>query len=114
MLLQKVFYAAALVLPLAVASTPASAGSDVNVRFGVGIGTPYYGYRDDRYYDDDFYPYQRRKLSCWQARELVRDRGYRKVATIECNGRVYTFRAIRGNRAIRLQVNSRTGAVWRS
>ena len=114
MVLQKAFYAAALAIPLVLFTTPVAADSDVNVRFGVGIGTPYYGYRADRYYDDDFYPYQRRKLSCWQARQLVRDRGFRRVATIECNGRVYTFRAIRRGHAVRVQVDSRTRAIWRS
>jgi hypothetical protein len=113
MLLQKAFYAAALAAPLALATIPASADSDVNVRFGVGIGTPYYGYSAYRY-DDNFYPYQRRRLSCFQARELVRDRGFRRVRVIECNGRVYTFRAIRRGHVVQVQVNSRTGAIWRS
>jgi hypothetical protein len=110
MLLKRMLMTAALALPLAVAATPASA-DDFDVDFRVGIGTPHYhGYRA---FPDGYFPY-RRKMSCWQARELLRDRGFRRVRTLECNGRVYTFRVYRRGRPVVISVNARTGAMWRS
>ena len=111
MFMKKAVLAAALAAPLAFLAPPASADHDVDVHFGIGIGTPrHYGYG---VYPDSYYPYHRRKLSCWQARELVRDRGFRRVRTIECFGRVYTFRAMRRGRPVTINVNARTGAMWR-
>ena len=106
---KRAIFAAALAAPLAFLATPASA-DDVDVDFRVGVGTPYYGYGA---YPNGYYPYHRRKLSCWRARELVRDNGFRRVRTIECNGRVYTFRALRRGRPVTISVNARTGAMWR-
>jgi hypothetical protein len=110
MFAKKVVFAAVLAAPLAFLASPASA-DDVDLRVGIGIGTPrYYGYGA---YPDVYYPYYRRKLSCWQARELVRDRGFNRVRTIECFGRVYTFRALRRGKPVTINVNARTGAIWR-
>lgn len=53
------------------------------------------------------------RLSCGEARAMVRHRGYSNVSTIECNGRTYTFRARRGDHRVLVYVNSRSGAVWR-
>jgi hypothetical protein len=110
MFAKKAVLAAALAAPLVLLASPASA-DDIDLDFRVGIGTPYYGYGA---YPDAYYPYHRRKLSCWQARELVRDRGFNRVRTIECFGRVYTFRALRRGRPVTINVNARTGAMWRA
>jgi hypothetical protein len=88
------------------------ADTDVDVRFGVGL--PGFGYSNYPYYDDYYVPRPYGKLSCWQAKRLVRDRGFHRVRTIECNGRVYTFEAIRRGRIVMISVNARTGALWRS
>ena len=111
MLLRKALCAAALAAPLALAATPASS-DDIGVRFGIGFGEPYYGYR--AYPDEGFYPFHRRRMSCWQARQLVRDRGFNRVRAIECNGRIYTFRGMRRGHHFVIKVNARTGAVWRA
>jgi hypothetical protein len=89
-------------------------------------GVPYYDYQvgpDYRYYDGrGWYRYQPRykfqygnrgRISCGEAKRIVRDRGFRNVATRECEGRTYTFTAKRNGHRILLYVNSRTGAVWR-
>jgi hypothetical protein len=108
---RKALWAAAVAVPLSlVGSMPSMADTDVNVRFGVGIGTPYYGYP---VYGDNYYR-SRHRLSCWQARQLVRDAGFYRVRTIECSGRVYTFRAFRRGKIVVISVNSRTGALRRS
>jgi hypothetical protein len=113
MLLRNALCAAALAVPLALATTPASADHDIDFGVSVGIGTPHtYGYG---VYGDDFYsPFHRRKLSCWQARRLVREVGFRRIRTVECNGRIYTFRGFRRGHAFVIKVNARTGAVWRA
>ena len=105
MFMKKAVLAAALAAPLAFLASPASADHDVDVHFGIGIGTPHYGY--------GVYPdvYHRRKLSCWQARELVRDRGFRRVRTIECSGRNFTYAARRAGDVFRVSLNSRTGEI---
>jgi hypothetical protein len=112
--LRNALCAAALAVPMTMAgATQSMADTDVDVRFGIGF--PGYGYSHSPHYDGDydFYrPY--RRLSCWQAKQLVRDRGFHRVRKIECNGRVYTFEAVRRGRIVLVNVNSRTGAVWRS
>ena len=57
--------------------------------------------------------YHRGRLSCGEARARVRGSGYRNVATIECNGRTYTFEATRRGRDVTVFVNARNGAIWR-
>jgi hypothetical protein len=53
------------------------------------------------------------RLSCGEARSRVRNSGFRNVATIECQGRTYTFEATRRGRDVTVYVNSRTGALSR-
>ena len=53
------------------------------------------------------------KMSCGEAKWSVRNRGYRNVSTVECNGATYTFRASRNGHRILVYVNARSGAVWR-
>jgi hypothetical protein len=57
---------------------------------------------------------RRDRLTCGLARRIVRLR-YNRVRTIECRGRIYTFRAVnKRGRTVRISVNARTGAYWRS
>jgi hypothetical protein len=90
-------------------TTPSLAQVDVDIDLGgPGVGV----YRD---YDDDDDDYRRRRgrLRCWEARELLADRGYRRIRTIECEGRVYRFRGIRRDNRYVLSVNSWSGAISR-
>jgi len=106
-------FAAALAVGLPAA---AEAKTDVKIYFGV----PHYSYRvgPDYHFRDGYGWYQPRnmhrgRLSCGEARRMVRNRGFRNVSTIECRGRTYTFEATRRGRDIIVYVNSRTGDVWR-
>lgn len=107
-------FAAALAIGLPVA---AEAHSNVRIFFGV----PHYGYQvgPDYLFRSGYGWYRpsgysnRGRLSCGEARARVRNSGFRNVATIECNGRTYTFEATRRGRDVTVYVNSRTGAVWR-
>lgn len=96
--------------------------ADAGVKVGVFFGVPHYDSRvgpDYRYrhgygwYRPSHYG-NYGKLSCSQAKRLVRRNGYSDVETIECNGRTYTFEGenYRG-REVTIYVNSRTGEMWR-
>jgi hypothetical protein len=106
-------FAAALAMGL-----PLAAEADTNVR--VYFGMPHYGYQvgPDYRFRDGYGWYRpigihRGRLSRSEARRVVRNSGFRNVATIECNGRTYTFEATRRGRDVTVFVNSRTGDVWR-
>ena len=86
------------------------AGSpDVNVDIGIGTGGGV-GVYDP--YDDD-YEYRRRRISCGEARSLVRDRGYIRVRNVSCGGRVHAFKAFRRGTLWLVTVNARSGNISR-
>lgn len=102
-------------LGLGAFTMPATA--DVGVNFY--LGAPHY--RDRMGPDYRFRPgygwylprdIRRNRLSCAEARRLVRDYGYRNVATRDCSGRTYAFLATRRGFDVRVFVNARTGRVW--
>jgi hypothetical protein len=109
-------------LATAVAATLAFAmPTTADAKVKIYLGLPHYGYQvgpDYRYregygwYQDRNY-YRRGRLSCGEARRVVRNSGYRNVDTIECNGRTYTFEATRRGRDVTVFVNSRNGRIWR-
>jgi hypothetical protein len=110
------FLATALAVSVSAFALPSEAEAKVVVYFGM----PHYDYRvgpDYRFregygwYRPGFY--NRGRLSCGEAKWRVRDRGFRNVSTIECNGRTYTFKARRGDNRVTVFVDSRSGRVWR-
>ena len=52
-----------------------------------------------------------RRLSCRDVREILRERGYRRIRSYDCKGSVYGFRAERGSRRFKLRVRSRNGRI---
>jgi hypothetical protein len=116
--MKKLFLASAFAAALAV-GLPMAAQADTKVK--VYLGLPHYGYQvgpDYRFREGYgwYRPvavYNRGRLSCGEARARVRHSGYRNVATVECQGRTYTFEATRRGRDVTVFVNSRTGAIWR-
>lgn len=111
-------FASAVAATLAFAMpTTASADTKVKLYFGV----PHYGYQvgpDYRYrsgygwYLDRNY-YNRGRISCGEAKRIVRNSGFRNVNTVECSGRTYTFEATRRGRDVTVFVNSKNGRIWR-
>jgi hypothetical protein len=100
-----------------------AADAKIIIRFG---GVPYYDNQmgpDYRYYQGrGWYQYQgnnqfqdgnRGRISCGEAKSIVRENGFRNVRTRECEGRTYTFTATRRGHQILVFVNSRNGNVWR-
>jgi len=115
--MKKIFLASAFAAALAM-GIPLGAEAKTNVMIHLGI--PHYGYQvgPDYRFRDGYGWYRpiginRGRLSCGEARRVVRNSGFRNVATIECNGRTYTFEATRRGRDVTVFVNSRTGAVRR-
>jgi len=89
-------------------------------------GIPYYDYQmgpDYRYYQGrGWYQYQpgyqfhygnRGRISCGEAKQIVRENGFRNVRTRECEGRTYTFTAMKRGHRVLVFVNSKNGNVWR-
>jgi hypothetical protein len=87
--------------------TPSMAQVDVDI----GMPGVY-----DRSYGDDFdedYSYRRRgRLKCWEARQILRDRGFYRIVPLDCERRIYTFRARRRGNTHIVKVNSRNGNMW--
>jgi hypothetical protein len=116
--MKKLLFASAFAAALAL-GLPMSAQADTKVK--VYLGLPHYGYQvgpDYRFRDGYgwYRPvavYSRGRISCGEARRIVRNSGFRNVDTIECNGRTYTFEATRRGRDVTVFVNSRNGRIWR-
>lgn len=51
------------------------------------------------------------RIACAEGREIVRDRGFRRVRTLECRGRTYTYLGRRYGDAFRILVSARTGRI---
>lgn len=100
--------------------TASVAEAKTNVDVGIFFGVPHYShrlgpdYRFRRGYGWYLPRHERYRMSCGEAKWSVRNRGYRNVATIECRGATYTFRATRNGNRVKVYVNARTGAVWRA
>ena len=123
---------AASLMAAALAFSPATAEAKTSVHISIG-GWPGYcnAYRDDgycgpgygyyrggRFYDDPPpYYYERRRdyrnanVSCGEAREMLRDRGYRRISSRDCGGRTYVFTAVKYGNLYRIEIRSRNGAV---
>ena len=103
------------------ASTVFALPTDADAKVVIYFGMPHYDYQvgpDYRYRDGYgwYRPmgfYDRRRLSCGEAKWRVRERGFHNVSTIECDGRTYTFKARRGDNRVTVFVDSRSGRVWR-
>jgi hypothetical protein len=51
------------------------------------------------------------RISCGEGRAIVRDRGFRRVRTVECRGRTYTYLGRRQGDRFRVFVSSRSGRI---
>lgn len=138
-MLRKTLLACSLALPLGlVGSMPSAKAQEIDVQLGVPFYTyqvaPRYRYYDgygwydaDRYprfrgrdyrnyrdYDDDYVAVRPGRLSCREARRIVRDNGFRNVSARDCDGRTYSFVGSRNGRSFIIYVNSRNGRMWRA
>ena len=129
---KKFLMAAGLVAAFAVSAQVAEAKVKVTIGIGEPGGYCYYNYDPFRCggygyyprpgyfvphpgsgYDDgygDEYGY-RDRVSCNEARLIVRERGFRDVRTTHCGGNLHTFMARKKGNVFRIKVYSRNGRI---
>jgi hypothetical protein len=107
------------------------AEAKTNVQIGIGIGVPGWGhdrcywdynprycglgYRPPGFYEPprwrDPEPVYYGRVSCREARQIVRERGFRRVQTERCGGRYHEFIGLRRGEPYLIKVRSRNGAI---
>jgi hypothetical protein len=63
---------------------------------------PYYYYQNDPYWIH-------LSMSCSSARKILQRHGYRKLKTLDCEGRYYEFTGYKGGHKFRIRLNAYTG-----
>lgn len=128
---------AATVLAAALAFVPTAAMAKTKIHVGIGAGSDYcfhrpysaacrfghgYGYGYDYYQPPIGYYYAPRylpppysyRISCGQAKEIVRDHGYRNVRTRDCGGRINSFIGRKSGHLWLVRVDTRSGRISRA
>ena len=116
---------------IAAVLTGFAATADAKTKIIIGVNVPGITY-DDPYYEPDYlygddyqYRYQKkrrypvyqeyqdnyRRLSCNQVRRSLKRRGWGYIEVQDCEGRYYSYIAVRHGRSYLLQVSSRNGAI---
>lgn len=123
MMIRALLTAAAITLAATAGAGPATAHTHVGIGIGFGFGGAFFGpgpgFFGNRYYGDPYFGYRyvvpvsrHRAISCSQARQVVRWRGFRNVRAIDCRLPNYRFTGWRGGRKFTIRVNSR-GTITR-
>ncbi len=117
-MIKQTIIAAGAVAAAVFAFQPQQAMAGPKVHFHIGV--PYYdGYRPyyghGPYYGHRHYyrPHLRRRISCRQARRMLRHRGFRRIQVRDCHGRRYVFTARRDGEWWRVRMSSRSGRIVR-
>lgn len=120
---------AAGMMAASMAAFAGAADAKTSVHIGVGIGVP--GWSDERcYWDYDgrycdmiyrppgfieppryHYPDYYGRVSCREARQIVREEGFRRVRTESCGGKYHRFIGYRYGEPYLIKVRSRTGEI---
>ncbi|NMD07641.1 MAG: hypothetical protein GYA66_06660 [Phyllobacteriaceae bacterium] len=75
--------------------------------FGPHVSNPHH-FDDRNVYDGPHLSY---RIDCREARSMVRERGYRKVITRDCDGKTYSFSASKNGQRFLVKVNAHTGRM---
>jgi hypothetical protein len=102
--------AATIALPASLAAGPAAADEDFDAGIEEGLHDYFPGAEGG--YDTLFNGFNFRAISCRQAEEAVRWRGFRKIEAIDCGLPTYRFTGWRDGIQYTIRVNGR-GAVTR-
>ena len=119
--MKKLLFAGTAALAIATVTLPAQAGTSV----GITIGEPYSGYEPYPSYDPNpgYHPYptpdyddddeedEDDQISCWEGKQIVRNRAYRQVRAVKCYGSIYKYRALKRGRSWNVRVDSYSGRI---
>ena len=112
--MKKLLFAATAALAIATVTLPAQAGTSV----GIAIGEPYPNYEPYPSYHpyptpdyDDDEEDQDDQISCWEGKQIVRNRAYRQVRPVKCYGSIYKYRALKRGRSWSVRVDSYSGTI---
>jgi hypothetical protein len=104
----KIMVAAAALTAAVVVAAPAQAKTNISI--GLGFGG-YGGGYDDHYgggYDTDYYPVYGGSyggVSCWKAKQIVRNHGFYNVYPMDCDGNIMRFKGKKFGDSYRIKVN---------
>jgi hypothetical protein len=111
--MKKILMAAPVALAIAFFAIPAQAGTSV----GIAVGEPYPGYDPQPgyhpypppYYDDE--EDDEDQISCWEGKRIVRERNFRRVRPMKCQGTIYRYQAFKNGRPWLVRVNSYSARI---
>jgi hypothetical protein len=110
--MKKLLFMSAAALAVATVSLPAQAGTSA----GIAVGEPYPGYEPN----PGYHPYptpdyddedEEDQISCWEGRQIVRNRAFRQVRPVKCYGTIYRYQARKAGRPWIVRLNSYTGRI---
>ena len=117
MLKKSLIAAAAVATIVGIASGAAKADPNVTIGFGFGTGGFYPGYMADDYrfmgrphknyqrHFHDYAPVMDYGVSCNEARNIVRDAGFRKVYAYDCSAPTYGYKAVKHGELFKIKVS---------
>ncbi len=102
------FLVAAAALTAAVATTaPAQAKTNIDIGIGLGFGGGYGG--GYGYYDPGYYPVYGGGygggISCWKAKQIVKNHGFKNVYATDCGGNIMRFKGKKWGDHYRIKIN---------
>ena len=110
--MKKLLFMAAAALAVATVSFPAQAGTSA----GIIVGEPYPGYEPN----PGYHPYptpdyddedEEDQISCWEGKQIVRNRAFRQVRPVKCHGTIYRYQARKAGRPWIVRLNSFSGRI---
>lgn len=120
---QKILMAAGVAAAFSLSAQVAEAKVKVHVDIWQPGGYCHYNYDPYRCSGYGYYPRPgyfvphpdydyRNRVSCSEARWIVRDRGFRDVRTVDCGGKTHTFIAKKKGGVFRIKVYSKNGRIY--
>ena len=62
-------------------------------------------------YDDEDEEDEDDQISCWEGKQIVRNRAYRQVRAVKCYGSIYKYRALKRGKSWSVRVDSYSGRI---
>lgn len=108
--MKNLLFMAAAALAVATVSFPAQAGTSA----GIAVGEPYPGYEPNpgyHPYPTPDYEDEEDQVSCWEGKQIVRNRAFRQVRPVKCHGTIYRYQALKAGRPWIVRLNSFSGRI---